>query len=316
MVFLSLDHNSPKIRKKILFLSGAHELIAVFGINFGFRGHRFGDPYITADDTPPANYGLSPQNGGPGIDGNIVFYNRMPPFIGLLLLYRKGAQGDALIQFDIPADYGGFPDNHPRTVVDKKGLPDIRAGMYVYTGTAMDDFAHNPGNQGHPPVPKEMGQAVNRNSLESRIGEDYLFGTFGCRVSPKGGRHIQGKEASDVGQFIKKIMDNKLRRGVAPFMAAGISPVFGGTPVPGDEGYAFFHLPDKLPGDMIYLFGGNKLQIITILVPIFPKTGKNEFIQPAKDIFYACPAGKIITAGMIYQPVRTVGSYQGFYTFM
>jgi hypothetical protein len=119
-----------------------------------------------------------------------------------------------------------------------------------------------------------------------------------------------------MGKFIKKIMDNKLRGGVAAFMAAGISPVFGGNIAPGDEGYASFHLPDKLPGDMIHLFAGNKVQIITILVPIFPKTGKNEFIQPAKDIFYACPAGKIITAGVIYQSIRTVGSYQGFNTFM
>ena len=92
-----------------------------------------GDPDVATDDGVVAN-GDATKDGGIGIDGDIVFDNRVARYVEhvavLVVLEALGTQGDTLIDGDVFANDAGFANDDTRAVVDGE--------IFANLGTRMD----------------------------------------------------------------------------------------------------------------------------------------------------------------------------------
>ena len=62
---------------------------------------------------------------------------------------RFGAKCDALVEFDVPAYYGGFADDDAGGVVDEEAFAYFGAGVNVDAGPSVAVLRHNPRNKGN-----------------------------------------------------------------------------------------------------------------------------------------------------------------------
>ena len=90
-----------------------------------------GDEDVAADGAPFADDGFAAENGGSGVDGDVV------PDGGMSLLAAEelaecggqSAEGDALVDFDVVADFGGFADDDAGAVIDEEASAEaVRRG--------------------------------------------------------------------------------------------------------------------------------------------------------------------------------------------
>ena len=102
--------------------------------NLRLRWHVVSDPEVTADDGVMA-YADATEDGGVGIDGDVVFDNGMAGLVEHasvgIVLEVAGAEGDALIEHDVMADDGGGSDDDSCAVVDAEGCSDLCGRMDV-----------------------------------------------------------------------------------------------------------------------------------------------------------------------------------------
>ena len=227
----------------------------------------------------------------------------MTLFVRRLFFHRKRAQSNPLVYFNIFSNNRSFADYHAGPVIDKKRFAYYRAGVYIDTGTVVYHLAHHPGDEGDLANPEEVRHTVNHDGLKAGVGKYHLRGTFRRGISPKGRLHVQRQGRADIRYLLEEFFDNKFRRRVTAFPAAGKirrSPAHR-------KANALFRFPDKFPGQMVDLFGGDKAEIIAGQFPALPKPGKNNLVQPAEYIQNGQPAGKIIAPGMVHQamgPIR------------
>ena len=91
-------------------------------------------PDVTADNRPFTD-GYASQNGSVGINGNIVFQNGMSGFVDRtacrIIREILCAERNALVQSNVTADDGSFPDYDSRTMVDGEMVSDDSGGMDV-----------------------------------------------------------------------------------------------------------------------------------------------------------------------------------------
>ena len=62
---------------------------------------------------------------------------------------RFGAKCDALVEFDVSADHGGFADDDAGGVVDEESLAYFGARVDVDAGPSVAVLRHDPGDKGN-----------------------------------------------------------------------------------------------------------------------------------------------------------------------
>ena len=104
---------------------------------------------------------------------------------------RQRAKGNALINFYIVANNGGFTDNNAGAVVDEEVLTHGGAGVNVNAGDAVGVLCHNPGEHRHIQGVQHVGQPVYGNGKQTGIGKNNLCHTGGCRVAVIGSLQVR-----------------------------------------------------------------------------------------------------------------------------
>ena len=101
-----------------------------------------------------------------------------------------GAEGDAVVEFDVVADVAGFADDDACAVVDAKAFANSGAGIDVDAGFAMRDFGHDAWDKRDVFLVEKMCGAKDGNGLEAWIRKnDFLF-AFCCRITIKNGFNV------------------------------------------------------------------------------------------------------------------------------
>ena len=124
---------------------------------------------------------------------------------------RHGPQGHPLIQLHVPADDGGLAHHDAGAVVDEEVGADGGPGVDVDTGAAVGIFGHDPGDHGHPLAVQQVGDAVNEDGEQPRIGEDDLLPGGGGGVGLKGGVQVLQQQLLHLGQAAGKFPGDLLR---------------------------------------------------------------------------------------------------------
>src|SRR5580704_12255866 len=110
------------------------------------------EPHVAADDAVVADARVSTENGGAGVDGDVILDVRVTLVgesarevaAGFAAADRiERTQRDAMIERNVLADGGGFADDHAGAMIDEEGFADGGAGMDVDSGTAVGDFRHD-----------------------------------------------------------------------------------------------------------------------------------------------------------------------------
>ena len=144
-----------------------------------------------------------------------------------------GAQGDALVEFDVPADYGGLADNDAGGVVDEEALANSGARVDVNAGPSVAVFRHDPGDKGNAHGVEFVGEALDGDGLETGIAEDhFLLGEAGG-VAVVGGLDVSLDKRSYFGES----EEESFGKGSGFFYAAGFVAV-GAFVAPADVVYA------------------------------------------------------------------------------
>lgn len=106
---------------------------------FGKRRYGLSHERAAGNDDALSDHCFTAEDGSTGIYGYMIFNCRMTLLAGQLLSAPggQGAQGNALIEFDIVADLCGLTDNYACTVVDKEVFADGGAGVDIDSSPAM-----------------------------------------------------------------------------------------------------------------------------------------------------------------------------------
>ena len=124
---------------------------------------------------------------------------------------RHGPQGHPLIQLHVPADDGGFAHHDAGAVVDEEVGADGGPGVDVDTGAAVGIFGHDPGDHGHPLAVQQVGDAIDKDGEQPRIGKDDLLPGGGGGVGLKRGVQVLQQQPLHPGQAAGKLPGDLLR---------------------------------------------------------------------------------------------------------
>ena len=124
------------------------------------------------------------------------------------------AERDALVQFDMVADLASLADHHARAVIDKKMISDRGTGMNVDAGSLMCPFGHHPRNKGDSKSVQFVGQAIDRDRLESRITENDLVQVLAGWIPVIGGLHVGRQHSAHLGDAFQEVDRQRLSLGL------------------------------------------------------------------------------------------------------
>ena len=133
----------------------------------GVNGTR--DECVAADNSVFAHDCIAAENGGSGVNGNVVLNRRVAFFAGksLTASCRECAQRNALINLHVLADDRGFANDDAGAVIDKEVLADGCARVDVDTRFGMGVFGHESRENRNMQKVEFMGDAVNGRCHES-----------------------------------------------------------------------------------------------------------------------------------------------------
>ena len=182
-----------------------------------------------------------------------------------------GAQGDALVEFDVPAYYGGFADDDAGGVVDEEAFAYFGAGVDVDAGPSVAVLRHDPGDKGNAEGVELVGQALDGDGLKARIAEDhFLLGEAGG-VAVVGGLDVGLDEGSDFGES----QEEDFRKGSGFGFAAGLVAV-GAFVSPADIVDASQDLLGKLRLDFLKTVDRDRREVRFSQTLGTEKAGKDE----------------------------------------
>ena len=178
-----------RIRRNACRFSGSFFRAFSFDDDFGFAvdrrmgRNRLGEPYVTADHRVVTDHRVAAEDRAAGVDDHVVLDGRMAPDARKLFVDKRGAQRDALVNFDVPPDNGRFADDDPGAVVDVEVRPDGGSRVDVDSGLAVRVFRNHARQYWYFQFVQHVRQAVHHHGVESRIAQDHLFGAVGRRVA-------------------------------------------------------------------------------------------------------------------------------------
>ncbi len=118
---------------------------------------------------------------------------------------RDGPEGDALVEGDVGADLGGLADDGAGGVVDEEAGADAGAGVNVGAGLGVGPLGHDAGHQAHADCVQLVGEAVDGDGEQARVGENDLVEVGGGRVAVEGGLHVFDEGAAQGGQLLQEL---------------------------------------------------------------------------------------------------------------
>ena len=194
--FQNSDFNVSFPRAPLFLGFGLHDTCA--------GGYVFGHPDIAAHGRS-TSHGDASQNGGVGVDDDVVFQNGMAgdTLDGLAVGIEGealGTQRDALVELDVVSDDAGFADYHTRAVVDGKVVAYLCARMDVDTRLAMCHFGDDAGDEGYAEAQQLVGHAIVADGADGRIAADDFAERVGGGVTVVGGFDVGGQDAPHLGQ--------------------------------------------------------------------------------------------------------------------
>lgn len=213
----------------VLFFGGeaGADLYAAFGAgDKAVGGGAFHEEDVAGDDGVVAEGGVAAEDGAVGVDDDVVFDGgvALDVFDGAAVFVEGeafGAEGDALVEFDVIADMAGFTDDDAGAVVDEKAGADGGTGVDVDAGEGVDAFAHDAGDEGEVEAVELVGEAVGGDCEEAGIGE-FDFGVAeGGGVAVVGGLYVGDERLSNGGKGLKK--------GFGELCGGGLRVVEGGA---------------------------------------------------------------------------------------
>ena len=107
--------------------------------------------------------------------------------MALAPLAAGAAQGHALVEQHVVADFGGLADHDAGAVIDEEAAADGGAGVDFDLGEEAADLRDQRGQQRDAPAVEPVRQAVRQDRVEARIAEEDLDDTLGRRVFPENG---------------------------------------------------------------------------------------------------------------------------------
>lgn len=180
--------------------------LAFFVENEGARGDAVGEENAGPDGGSCADDGFAPHDGGSGIEGDVIFEGGVAFFSAESLAAGEGFgdQGNALIEFDVGSDHGGFSDDDACAVVDEEMASDLGAWVDVDAGSGVSPLGHHSRDEGDLEAVELMGHALDGDGFEEGVGEDHFVGARCGGIAVEGGFHIGGEKFADVGQVFEE----------------------------------------------------------------------------------------------------------------
>ena len=153
--------------------------------------YAFGDPGIPPNHRMMTDGSVAPQDGAPSIDHHMILNGGVTLGFCQFLLHGKGSQGHALVDLHMLTDPGSLPYNYSGSMIDEKRRTNIpRRDLCTIPVLLMSILCHHPRNHRYVQIIKDIGQAVNRNTVEARITKNDLLNTAGGRVETGNGLGI------------------------------------------------------------------------------------------------------------------------------
>jgi len=181
---------------------GADAHFGWFDDDGGAGGDVVGDPCIAADDGAAADGDVA-EDGGAGVDDDVVFDGGVTfETADLAGVGGEGfsAEGDALIELDVPADDGGFTDDDAGAVIGEEVFTDGGAGMDVNTGLVMGVLGHDARDEGDVKAIEDMSETLDGDGEEAGIADDGFFVGVAGGVAFEGGFDVGREDAAEVGE--------------------------------------------------------------------------------------------------------------------
>ncbi|MEY5026869.1 MAG: hypothetical protein RLZZ244_2397 [Verrucomicrobiota bacterium] len=175
-VLAASDHPVVPLSVAMVFIED-HELSFLIK-DEGARGDGVGEKNAGGHGGARSDDGVAAHDRGSGVQGDVVFDGGVAFFSAEGLSPREGFgdEGDALVEFDVGADGGGFANDDAGAMVDEEVAADAGAGVDVDSGSGVGPLGHHAGEEGDVEVVEEMGHALDGDGFEEGIGDDDFVG--------------------------------------------------------------------------------------------------------------------------------------------
>lgn len=157
---------------------------------------------VGADGAAFADDGFAADNGGAGVEGDVVFDGGMAflPAEGLAAGQGTGHQADALVHFHMAAKVGGFANDGSGAVVDEEVGADGGAGVQVHASAAVGPLGHDAGDEGDVAQVEFVGGALEGDGFDEGVGHDDLLAAERGGIAVVGGFDVGLEEFADGGE--------------------------------------------------------------------------------------------------------------------
>ena len=160
-----------------------HNQLRIRNENFCAWWYRPRQPNVSADDRTFSDDRVSAQDGGSGVNHDIIFNGRVALEAtdqSSCIIFRKTkrSQRDTLIEFDILANHGGFSNDDSRSVIDKKVMSNLSTRMDIDSGLRVGNFRDHARQERDPLLLQFVGHPINHDGKDARVTKDHLVVAF------------------------------------------------------------------------------------------------------------------------------------------
>ena len=161
------------------------------------------EPDVTSDDRMCADTRVAAEDGGVSVNSDMVLdvgvaFNAFDRVTVVIHLERFGAEGDALVDFDVIAYGAGFADYNAGGVIDEKMSADAGAWVNVGAGAFVGVLCKHARQEWDPKLVEHVREALDRDYQHTWIGEDDFLNTARGGITLVCGGHVG---LNDTAQF-------------------------------------------------------------------------------------------------------------------
>ena len=151
--------------ERLAFASRPYDDAVAFEQGDGVGGDGLHQPNVGADDRVGADGRVAAENRRVRVNRHVVAnvgvaFHALDGIALGIGLKRFRAEGDALIEFHVRTDGGGFADDDTGGVIDEEVVAEPGARVDVAAGAFMSVFGEEAREQGHPEMVEHMGETL------------------------------------------------------------------------------------------------------------------------------------------------------------
>ncbi len=117
-----------------------------------------------------------------------------------------GAQGDGLVEPDMPTNHDGFTDDDASPVVNKKTFADFRSRMDVDRCLRMGDLRNDPREHRDAQPIELVRETMTNDRGDARVAKHDLVEALGRGITLICGVDVGIEQRADLGQPQKRIL--------------------------------------------------------------------------------------------------------------